>query len=510
MSSSPFKSKSGFSIDGKANILQGTVSPTSGAGLSAPISSLYLRDLGSSSETWQKTGSADTAWMLISSTTSTEDPNQNAYTGKTGLGSELPQYGTPKVVANNDTLVAAIGKLDQKFGDAPSAETRTNNPISGTGTVQNNIDKLDAAIGGDLASTNYAKNNQTVGQNLSALDSQTKANSDAISALQTGNHWIDAVKFVTSENLTARSGLAKFTDDQVPYTFPVAGNRVVSTFDNKLYIASAGAWLPGVALNNGDTFFTENDLLATEANREKTAAYHFNGTTLVREASFDFEAADSIDLTGTYVAASGDPAPGDSVQAAIAKIDGNQDATIQALGVGQGHTNLGTWTGTGATRILTNGAESAKTAIQKVANELGGTAGGSGNYVSNQSVNANLNAIDAALTQAHAKVTVNNVVSDVNTDIDTVDLTGEGKFVEWDVTLVQSTNTGNVYSSKFKAIASANGSDSVEYAILTIGSAIANVVISIDASTLSATKLKVQATVTGGYHVKLVRRIGSF
>ena len=283
---------------------------------------------------------------------------------------------------------------------------------------------------------------------------------------------------------------------------------MVSTFDKKLYIASAGVWGGGTLLTAGDTFFVDTDMLATSDFNEKTSAYNYNGTSLVRQATFDFEAADSINLTAGYTPASGNPTPSESVQSAIQKIDGNTDALNTSVGIAQGDTTLGNWTGSGATRILANATESAKTAVQKVANDIGAVAGGSGDYASAQSVNANINAIDAVLTEAHKKVAVNNIPSDTQTTIDTLDLSGNIRFVEWDITIVQSSTPANRYSSKVRAIASASGSDYTEFAILTIGSAIANVAIVVDSSTLASTTLKVQATATGGFHCKVTRRTG--
>lgn len=451
-------------------------------------------------------GSANTAWTNTSTVTTNDDAYQNPFIGKSAYGSMLPQYGTPSVVANDDSLNSAITKIDTKVGANAVPVARTNNPIVGANPVQSNLSKLDSAIGTDLANTNYAKNNQTVNQNISALDGQTKTNTDAISSLQSGQRWITPMRFITSENLTARSGLAQFIDDQTPYTLPVAGDRVVSTYDKKLYIASATAWGAGVALATNDTFFVDNDLLATVDINEKTSVYNFNGTTIVRSASIDFETATTIALSATYTPATGNPVPSDSVESAIGKIDGNVDALTSAMGVAQGNTNLGAVTGTGATRLLT-ATETAKSALQKIANDNGGTAGGSGDYTSNQSINANINAIDAVLTEAHKRIAVNNISTDTLTTIDTLDMSGNIRFVEWDVTLIQSTTPANRYSCKLRAIASTGGNDSTEYAILTIGSTIANVALSVDSTTLNATTLKVQATVTGGFHAKIVRRM---
>lgn len=45
--------------------LEGTADPSAGAGVAAPISSLYSRNNAGTGETWQKTGAAATAWAIL-------------------------------------------------------------------------------------------------------------------------------------------------------------------------------------------------------------------------------------------------------------------------------------------------------------------------------------------------------------------------------------------------------------------------------------------------------------
>lgn len=56
--------------------------------------------------------------------------------------------------------------------------------------------------------------------------------------------------------------------------------------------------------------------------------------------------ADDIEIASPYTPASGDVTDADTVQSALEKIDGNNDAQDSLLGTSQGDTDLGTFTGT--------------------------------------------------------------------------------------------------------------------------------------------------------------------
>lgn len=505
MAKTPFKSKDGFSIDGKTDIIRGSVDPRT-AGVVAPLTSLYFREDAAIVELYQKTGAASTAWVKVGAGASDEDGFQNAFTGKPGMGSASTAFSSKTVVADGDTLLVACGKLDAAIGAPVAPIPRANHPLVAGASDRRNMEALDAAIGMTPTSANYIAGGDPVNANLSALDTKLKQQADAVSALQTGQKWITKMAFITADNLTARSGLAAFSDDRAPITLPVAGDRVVSTFDNKIYVASAGAWAAGEALSQSDTFFVDNNLIDTSADREKTATYTFDGTACILAGTFDFEAADSISLATGYSAGAGNPVGGDTIQQAIAKVDGNADALAAALGIAQAATNLGTWAGAGATRLLVS-TETAKTAIQKLANEIGAAAGGVGDFaLSANTVNANINAIDQELTRQAKRVVVSTITSETTTTIDVVDMSGANRVVEWDVYLTSATDPTKVYSSKVRLIATATGNDYTEYAILVLGQAFSNVELSVDSTALGAVSLKVTATCAGGFASRVVRR----
>jgi hypothetical protein len=93
-----------------------------------------------------------------------------------------------------------------------------------------------------------------------------------------------------------------------------------------------------------DTFVVIN-YLPDPNGGENRAIVNYNGTICVKIADIDFSIATGINLSGSYVAASGNVAPSDSVETAIAKLDGVNDNQDTLLGTAQGATNLGTFTG---------------------------------------------------------------------------------------------------------------------------------------------------------------------
>lgn len=502
MSAKTFRTKLGFSIDGKFELLQGTADPTS-TGVEAPIASVYARDNGGTAELWVKTGVANTAWdaVPIGSGIAIEDGYQNNFMGKT-LGSVLPDYASENVVTDNDTLLVAIGKIDTHMGAKITAgqSSRTKEPI-GNNPVQDNILKLDLAIGADPSSVNYVSATNTVNQNISALDTKAFDLEGRLSSIESGQTWIESVDFITSDDLTSKSGLTAFTDDEGANQPPSNGDRVVSTFNNRIYVASTGGWGSGVDLNAGETFFVGNDLLNNSDFNERTAVYTFNGTTCVLSAQIDFESATSIAVSGGYTPATGNPLPSESVQAILQKLDGNNDAQDSAIGVGQGVSNLGTWTGTGATRILTDSTESAKSAIEKVANDIGSVTDAV-ILDSADTVGQNLDALASVLGDAH-KIISTTITSATTTTVDTLPIARESAI--WDVVIFQTSTPANRYKSTVEATFESASIDFTEYGILQLGTGVSPVTIEPVINGANV-ELQINATGSGGLTVKATRR----
>jgi hypothetical protein len=213
-----------FDVDAGFSIDNGTVIQTFGSGtpesaVTAPVGSIY-QDTSNGALWVKETGTGNTGWLQLGTTeASTEDGYQNSFMGKTGSGSELPDYSSTNVVTDSDNLEVAIGKLDteigymlammgksagnedtvftgsqgsgissgdslelaidtidQYIGVAPTpVSTRTIGAISGSADVNTNIDSLDTAIGVDVTSTNIVSTSSAVNANISALDSEIGA-----------------------------------------------------------------------------------------------------------------------------------------------------------------------------------------------------------------------------------------------------------------------------------------------------------------------------------------------
>lgn len=117
------------------------------------------------------------------------------------------------------------------------------------------------------------------------------------------------------------------------------------------------------ALAQDDTFVVRNYLPDTPGDQEGQAIVTIGsgGGSVIKVADVDWNFADGISLAATYTPASGNITSADTVQSAVEKLDGNNDAQDQVLGTAQGDTNLGTFSGT---TISDN--QSVKSALQEV------------------------------------------------------------------------------------------------------------------------------------------------
>jgi hypothetical protein len=114
-------------------------------------------------------------------------------------------------------------------------------------------------------------------------------------------------------------------------------------------------------LAEGDTFLAINNLTDSPDIQEGQAIITYNGAIMVKVADIDFAFADAIGLRAPYTAGSGDITSVDTVQSAIQKLDGNNDAQDSVLGTAQGDTDLGTFSGSTISDNV-----SVKTALQEV------------------------------------------------------------------------------------------------------------------------------------------------
>lgn len=171
----------------------------------------------------------------------------------------------------------------------------------------------------------------------------------------------ESVRVVTGDvfGVGARDiGLNPFTDDEAPLITVadfVVGDHIIvgqGTGSPALYEVTA---LPGgnvvtfaaaaTPLAEGNNFVAKNYLPDSPDSQEGQALIHYNGTDIVKLGDIDWAFATGINLSAGYVAASGNVTAGDTVEAAIAKLDGVNDNQDTLLGTAQGDTDLGTFTG---------------------------------------------------------------------------------------------------------------------------------------------------------------------
>lgn len=145
-----------------------------------------------------------------------------------------------------------------------------------------------------------------------------------------------------------------FSDDNgtaVPITEYAVDKYIISDADGTPVLlrisAIAGDSVTFVAAASplvADDTFTVRNYLPDPDGFENRAIVNFNGSIIVKLADIDWSIATGINLSGSYAAASGNVASGDTVEAAIAKLDGVNDNQDTLLGTAQGATNLGSWT----------------------------------------------------------------------------------------------------------------------------------------------------------------------
>jgi hypothetical protein len=143
-----------------------------------------------------------------------------------------------------------------------------------------------------------------------------------------------------------------FSDDDgtaVPLSQYVVGRYIISDADGTpalLEITNVVGddvtfAVAGTPLSNQDTFTTRFYLPDSPDSQEGQAIVQYDGSIVIKIGDIDFSFATGIDLSGAYSAASGDVASGDTVELAIEKLDGNNDAQDSLLGTSQGDTDLG-------------------------------------------------------------------------------------------------------------------------------------------------------------------------
>jgi len=119
-------------------------------------------------------------------------------------------------------------------------------------------------------------------------------------------------------------------------------------------------------LADGDTFVVQNYLPDSPAAQEGQALVHFPSASAagVKVGDVNWDIATGINLSSGYAASAGNVTNSDTVESAISKLDGVNDAQDSALGLSQGDTNFGSFTAPAS--LLLAGSQSAKQLFQRL------------------------------------------------------------------------------------------------------------------------------------------------
>lgn len=244
--------------------------------------------------------------------------------------------------------------------------------LSGTAAPDGLGDQLAAPLGSLYIRSGAGEIYSKIASNGNAFDWKL-----GVAAAVTIGKWRGMVKVVTNDAVVAGVrdlSASPFSDDDG--TQLSAADFVVGDF----IIANAGATpvllevtnvsSPNVTfaaaqypLETEDTFIAKHYLPDPDGFENK-AIVNYNGSTIVKVSDIDWSIATGINLSGSYAAAAGNVLANDTVESAIAKIDGNVDALNTLSGLAQGATTLGSWAS--PVNLLFSATSSIKALFQRV------------------------------------------------------------------------------------------------------------------------------------------------
>jgi len=274
-----------------------------------------------------------------------------------------------------------------------------------------------------------------------------------------------------------------------------------------------------VALADGDYMIVQNYLLDSPDDQEKQAMIQYVDGNIIKIADFNWNFADGIGLASSYAATTGDITSSDTVQSALQKVDGNNDAQDLVLGTAQGANNLGTFTGN---IISDNG--SVKSGMQELETEadamrtLSGTALGdtdlgtfTGNIISdNTTVKNALQELETSVEDINVQRQLTGVTTEATLDEVLVD---DFHAAKWMITASLDSDPARVKAYEVYAVhngtdsADATGTDLTKYARLRIGNGF-NVRVKVDLDgSGAAQKMRLRISANNGITVR-ARRLG--
>lgn len=228
------------------------------------------------------------------------------------------------------------------------------------------------------------------------------------------------------------------------------------------------------ALAENDGLIVRRYLPDSPAGQENTAGVMFQSGAIVKLFDVDWSVATAITLSGSYTAVNGTVGSGDSVEAAVQKLDGNQQDIQTLQGVSQGSTDLGTFTGTTIpdAQTVKQALQSVETALEEIdqnVDDLVTLSGVAENAVNNGTMdqgeilsdNATTNALlkeaDAELTRQRGKSSSTGITT--ASTIDSV-LVDDVANAQWLVTVENAASPAN--KRHFSIFAGHNGHASAD------------------------------------------------
>jgi hypothetical protein len=179
------------------------------------------------------------------------------------------------------------------------------------------------------------------------------------------------------------------------------------------------------ALADEDRMIVSYYLPDSAGDQEAQAYLYYKDATIFKLGDINWAYANGINLAAGYAANPGNVTSSDTVQSAVAKLDGINDSQDLALGLAQGATNFGTFTG--SLLADTQGAKALFQALETEAEAvrtLSGTASGAlhlgtftGDTIPDSStVKAGLQALETKLESIELQKTITGITTEVSVD----------------------------------------------------------------------------------------------
>ena len=266
------------------------------------------------------------------------------------------------IATNASGIAANAAAIASNDIDIASNAAAIATNASGIAANASDISALESFTGSAGASSpdynqeNYITDGDSLEEAISKLDAALKAVDNVAT---TGVNWRASIVAVTADvvntGASAYSGTDKFADDDEPYwdySHWQNGDEVLSvnaTTSGMIYTwnTAADQWVQTDVLGANDAVSVRYDFLDAPGSQEDGAAYMMNAdqTAVIKIADFDLENASTIALSSAYTVSSGTITSADSVESAIAKLDGradgaNDDITALELRVSTNETNI--------------------------------------------------------------------------------------------------------------------------------------------------------------------------